>query len=78
RLRDVLRRHPGLPDHTLLFARFQEELGDYEGSLALLGGADGTLATGSKAEQILMRNQFKLGRHDVAHSLAAGLLGDEI
>lgn len=78
RLRDVLRRHPGLPDHTLLFARIQEELGDYEGSLALLGSADGTLATGSKAEQILMRNQFKLGRHEVAHSLAAGLLGDEI
>lgn len=78
RLRDVLRRHPGLPDHTLLFARIQEELGDYEGSLALLGSADGTLATGSKAEQILMRNHFKLGRHDVAHSLAAGLLGDEI
>ncbi|CAB3721126.1 hypothetical protein LMG3458_03967 [Achromobacter deleyi] len=78
RLRDVLRRHPGLPDHTLLFARIQEELGDYEGSLALLGSADGTLATGSKAEQILMRNHFKMGRHDVAHSLAAGLLGDEI
>lgn len=78
RLRDVLRRHPGLPDHTLLFARIQEELGDYEGSLALLEGADGALATGSKAEQILMRNHFKLGRHEVAHSLAAGLLGDEI
>lgn len=77
RLRDVLRRHPGLPDHTLLFARIQEELGDYEGSLALLGGADGTLATGSKAEQILMRNHFKLGRYDLAHSLAAGLLGDD-
>ena len=43
-----------------------------------LGSADGTLATGSKAEQILMRNHFKMGRHDVAHSLAAGLLGDEI
>ncbi|MGH8817904.1 MAG: hypothetical protein ACREX5_15010, partial [Achromobacter pestifer] len=78
RVRDVLRRHPGLPDHMLLFARIQEELGDYEGSLALLGSADGALATGSKAEQILMRNQFKLGRHDVAYSLAAGLLGDEI
>ncbi|MFG0227340.1 hypothetical protein [Achromobacter sp. 413638] len=78
RLRDVLRRHPGLPDHTLLFARIQEELGDYEGSLALLDGADGALAAGSKAEQILMRNHFKLGRHDVAYSLAAGLLGDEI
>jgi len=25
-----------------------------------------------------MRNHFKLGRHDVAYSLAAGLLGDEI
>ena len=58
RLRDVLRRHPGLPDHTLLFARIQEELGDYEGSLALLDGADGALAAGSKAEQILMRNHF--------------------
>ncbi|MBB1597793.1 hypothetical protein [Achromobacter sp. UMC46] len=78
RVRDVLRRHPGLPDHVLLFARIQEELGDYEGSLALLGSADGALATGSKAEQILMRNQFKLGRFDVAYSLAAGLLGDEI
>ncbi|MDF8362975.1 hypothetical protein [Achromobacter anxifer] len=78
RVRDVLRRHPGLPDHTLLFARIQEELGDYEGSLALLGSADGALASGSKAEQILMRNQFKLGRHEVAYSLAAGLLGDEI
>jgi len=78
RVRDVLRRHPGLPDHVLLFARFQEELGDYEGSLALLGGADGAVASGSKAEQILMRNQFKLGRHDVAYSLAAGLLGDEL
>lgn len=78
RVRDVLRRYPGLPDHMLLFARIQEELGDYEGSLALLGTADGALASGSKAEQILMRNQFKLGRHDVAYSLAAGLLGDEI
>ncbi|ADP13596.1 tetratricopeptide repeat family protein 1 [Achromobacter xylosoxidans A8] len=78
RVREVLRRHPGLPDHTLLFARIQEELGDYEGSLALLGSADGAMASGSKAEQILMRNQFKLGRHDVAYSLAAGLLGDEI
>ncbi|QKH35555.1 hypothetical protein FOC84_11625 [Achromobacter pestifer] len=78
RVREVLRRHPGLPDHTLLFARIQQELGDYEGSLALLGSADGAMASGSKAEQILMRNQFKLGRHDVAYSLAAGLLGDEI
>ncbi|SSW69506.1 hypothetical protein [Achromobacter agilis] len=77
RVRDVLRRYPGLPDHVLLFAKIQEELGDYEGSLALLSNADGTLAAGSKAEQILMRNQFKLGRHDVAYSLAAGLLGDE-
>ncbi len=25
-----------------------------------------------------MRNHFKLGRYDVAYSLAAGLLGDEI
>ena len=47
-------------------------------SLIHICSADGTLATGSKAEQILMRNQFKLGRHEVAHSLAAGLLGDEI
>ena len=78
RVREVLRRHPGLPDHTLLFARIQEELGDYEGSLALLSSADGAVASGSKAEQILMRNQFKLGRFDVAYSLAAGLLGDEI
>ncbi|MGE8591813.1 MAG: hypothetical protein ACN6OD_20785, partial [Alcaligenes sp.] len=78
RVRDVLRRYPGLPDHLVLFARIQEELGDYEGSLALLTSADGTLASGSKAEQILMRNQFKLGRYDVAYSLAAGLLGDEI
>ncbi|MDQ2184934.1 hypothetical protein RBI13_06985 [Alcaligenaceae bacterium A4P071] len=77
-VRDVLRRHPGLLDHVLLFAKMQEELGDYEGSLALLGSADGALASGSKAEQILMRNQFKLGRHDVAYSLAVGLLGDEI
>jgi len=78
RVREVLRRHPGLPDHLLLLARIQEELGDYEGSIALLGGPDGTLASGSKAEQILMRNHFKLGRHDIAYSLASGLLGDEI
>ncbi|OZI52453.1 hypothetical protein [Bordetella genomosp. 4] len=78
RVRDVLRRHPGLPDQALLLARIQEELGDYEGSIALLSDADGTLASGSKAEQILMRNHFKLGRHDVAYSLASGLLGDEI
>ncbi|CUI46531.1 hypothetical protein [Achromobacter kerstersii] len=78
RVRDVLRRHPGLPEHMLLFARIQAELGDYEGSLELLGSADGALASGSKAEQILMRNHFKLGRHDLAYSLAAGLLGDEI
>ncbi|WP_233238579.1 hypothetical protein [Bordetella sp. LUAb4] len=77
RVRDVLRRHPALPDHVLLMARIQEELGDYEGSLALLGPADGALASGSKAEQILMRNHFKLGHHDLAYSLAAGLLGDE-
>ncbi|HET8597087.1 MAG TPA: hypothetical protein VFM22_04940 [Castellaniella sp.] len=78
RVRDVLRRYPGLPDHVLLFARIQEELGDYEGSLALLDSMDGALASGSKAEQILMRNQFKLGRHDAAYALAASLLGDEI
>lgn len=78
RVRDVLRRHPALPDHVLLFARIQEELGDYEGSLALLGGTDGALASGSKAELILMRNEFKLGRYEVAYSLAASLLGDEI
>lgn len=81
RARDVLRRYPGLPDHVLLLARMQGELGDYEGAIALLENAenaDGALASGSKAEQILMRNHFKLGRHDVAHSLAAGLLGDEI
>jgi len=77
-VRDVLRRHPGLLDHVLLFAKMQEELGDYEGSLALLDSADGAIASGSKAEQILMRNQFKLGRHDVAYPLAVGLLGDEI
>src|SRR5690606_36025422 len=47
-------------------------------SLALLGGTDGALASGSKAERILMRNEFKLGRHDAAHSLATSLLGDEI
>ena len=78
RVRDVLRRYPAMPDHVLLFARFQEELGDYEGSLALLGGTDGALASGSKAELILMRNEFKLGRHEAAYSLAASLLGDEI
>ncbi|MEB2401286.1 MAG: hypothetical protein OZ927_17250 [Alcaligenaceae bacterium] len=78
RVREVLRRYPGLPDHLLLLARIQEELGDHEGSLALLGDMDGVLASGSKAEHVLMRNMFKLGRHDEAYSLAAGLLGDEI
>ena len=78
RVREVLRRHPGLPDHVLLFARIQGELGDYEGSKALLDGLDGALASGSKAERILMRNEFKLGHYDVAYSLAASLLGDEI
>lgn len=77
RVRDVLRRYPGLPDHVLLLARMQGELGDYEGSIALLENADGALASGSKAEQILMRNHFNLGRHDLAYPLAAGLLGDE-
>ncbi|MGB3275149.1 MAG: hypothetical protein WBA82_03060 [Castellaniella sp.] len=77
-VREVLRRHPRLPDHVLLFARIQGELGDYEGSMALLDSLDGALASGSKAEQILMRNEFKLGRYDVAYSLAASLLGDEI
>jgi tetratricopeptide (TPR) repeat protein len=78
RVRDVLRRYPGLPDHVVLLARIQGELGDYEGAIALLENADGDVASGSKAEQILMRNHFKLGRHDVAYALAAGLLGDEI
>jgi len=77
RVRDVLRRYSGLPDHVQLMARMQEELGDYEGAIALLENADGAVATGSKAEQILMRSHFKLGRHDLAYSLAAGLLGDE-
>src|SRR5690606_21847062 len=75
RVRDVLRRYPELPEHVLLLARIQEELGDYEGSLALLGGMDGAQASGSKAEHVLMRNSFKLGRHEQAYSLAAGLLG---
>ncbi|OZI19998.1 hypothetical protein CAL26_20810 [Bordetella genomosp. 9] len=78
RTRDVLRRHPGTPDHVLLLARIQGELGDHEGAIALLQSADGEIASGSKAEQILMRNHFELGHHDVAYSLAAGLLGDEI
>jgi tetratricopeptide (TPR) repeat protein len=78
RVRDVLRRYPGLPDHVTLLARMQGELGDYEGAIALLENADGAVASGSKAEQILMRNHFKLGHHEVAYSLAAGLLGDEI
>jgi tetratricopeptide (TPR) repeat protein len=78
RVRDVLRRYPGLPEHVLLLSRIQEELGDYENSLALLGGMDGALASGTKAEHILMRNKFKLGNHDEAYSLAASLLGDEI
>jgi tetratricopeptide (TPR) repeat protein len=77
RVRDVLRRHPGLPDHVLLLARIQGELGDYEGSLALLENTEGGVASGSKAEQILMRNHFNLGRYEIAYSLAAGLLGDE-
>lgn len=78
RVRDVLRRYPRLPDHVLLLSRIQEELGDHEGSLALLGDMDGALASGSKAEHILMRNKFKLGRYDEAYSLATSLLGDEI
>jgi tetratricopeptide (TPR) repeat protein len=81
RARDVLRKYPGLPDHVLLLARMQAELGDYEGAIALLENAestDGAVASGSKAQQILMRSHFKLGHHDVAYALAAGLLGDEI
>jgi tetratricopeptide (TPR) repeat protein len=78
RARDVLRRYPGRPDHVVLLARMQGEMGDYEGALALLENADGSVTSGSKAEQVLMHNQFKLGRHDVAYSLAASLLGDEI
>jgi tetratricopeptide (TPR) repeat protein len=76
--RDVLRRNPGLPEYVVLLARIQSDLGDYEGSLALLEGTDGELASGSKAELVLMRNHFRLGRAELAHSLAAGLLGDEI
>ena len=78
RVREVLRRYPRLPDHMLLLSRIQGELGDYEGSLALLADMDGAQASGSKAEHILMRNKFKLGQHDEAYSLAASLLGDEI
>src|SRR5690606_9604828 len=78
RVREVLRRYPRLADHVLLLARIQGELGDYEGSLALLGDMDGALASGSKAEYILMRNKFKLSQHDEAYSLATSLLGDEI
>src|SRR5690606_8873480 len=59
RVRDVLRRYPGLSEYVLLLARIQEELGDYEGSLALLGGMDGAQASGSKAENVMMRNMFK-------------------
>lgn len=78
RVRDVLRRHPRLPEHMLLLSRIQGELGDYEGSLALLEDMDGALASGSKAEHILMRNKFSLGHYDEAYSLSTSLLGDEI
>ena len=79
RARDVLRKHPALPDHVLLLARMQEELGDYEGAIALLENAESSDgASGSKADLVLMRSHFKLGRHDLAYSVAAGLLGDEI
>jgi tetratricopeptide (TPR) repeat protein len=74
-VRDVLRRYPGLPDHVLLLARIQGELGDHEGSIALLENDEGD--SGSKAEQILMRDYFKLDRYETAYSLATGLLGDE-
>ncbi|VFR66508.1 putative capsular polysaccharide biosynthesis protein [plant metagenome] len=77
RVRDVLRRHPGLPDHTVLLARMQSELGAYEEAISLLENAGAVVATGSKAEQILMRSHFKLGRYDLAYSLSAGLIGDE-
>lgn len=80
RVRAVLRRHPGFPDHALLLARIQGELGDHEGAIALLEspeGAEGPAAAGGKAEQILMRNYFEVGRHDMAYSLATSLLGDE-
>jgi len=77
RVRDVLRRYPGLPDHVVLLARMQSELGAYEEAIALLEGADGIVAFGSKAEQILMRSHFRLGHYDLAYSLSAGLLGDE-
>ena len=78
RVRDVLRRYPRLTDHLLVLARIQEELGDYEGSLALLSDMDGALASGSKAEHILMKIKFRLGQHDEAYSLATSLLGDEL
>ncbi|SAI65905.1 capsular polysaccharide biosynthesis protein [Bordetella ansorpii] len=77
RVRAVLRRHPGLSEHVVLLARMQSELGAYEEAISMLEGAGGVVASGSKAEQILMRSQFKLGRYDVAYSLSAGLLGDE-
>ncbi|WP_144636178.1 hypothetical protein [Bordetella genomosp. 13] len=77
RARHVLRRHPGLPDHVVLLARMQSELGAYEEAIALLENAGGVVASGTKAEQILMRSHFRLGRYDLAYSLSAGLLGDE-
>ena len=77
RVRSVLRRYPGLPEHVVLLARMQSELGAYEEAISMLESADGAVASGSKAEQILMRSHFKLGRYDIAYSLSSGLLGDE-
>jgi len=77
RVRDVLRRHPGLPEHVVLLARLQSELGAYEEAISLLESADAVMATGSKAEQILMRSHYKLGHYELAYSLSSDLLGDE-
>jgi len=78
RVREVLRRHPGLSDHVLLLARMQSELGDYEGSIALLESARTAVESGGKAEQMLMRCHFELGRFEQSYSLAVALLADEI
>jgi tetratricopeptide (TPR) repeat protein len=77
RVRKVLSEHPDRPDHRLLLARMEWELGAYEGAIGLLESGRDETGSGEKADQLLMHCYFDAGRYGDAQRLAMRMMADE-
>ncbi|CAD6554786.1 CDC27 family protein [Paraburkholderia metrosideri] len=77
RVHAVLRTDRGRPEHQMLLARMQSELGNYEAAIALIEAARQDEDSTEQVDELLMRCYFELERYQEAQRTAAALLGDE-